>query len=439
MVAEAAIDGRMAARLKLTPYKLLLAALFVYATLFIGFKSRPMDFGVYYHAAEKLRTGEDIYAFMPEGAFSYPPFAAWIFTPLTLASRATPDLPIPRAAQWCWAVLQGMSLVLVVHFAVCLSRRQWEALTRTQRVWLIGIVIFMSARHLAAPLESSQTDLMITAMCLGAVLMLRSERAQRWSGAPLAAAVGMKAAPLLFLPFLARWRRWQAALVMCVAVGVLNVLPSLQFPGATGRWHVLLWIDSMAKPAVEAGPAADRRGVWRADEEYNQSLGGTLSRLFIKGCYSANALLVQLSQRSMKIIFVVMALALLGCAVFVRRGRWYGVTSPPLTPDGYDAAVVMALLLLFSPKTSKAHYCSMLLPIILITANAVRRPKQWSSILWFIVGGAMGLLTKGVVGSKTCNTLLDYGYFVWFAVIVLVYLWFTRDTDDAMVSPARSS
>jgi hypothetical protein len=81
----------------------------------------------------------------------------------------------------------------------------------------------------------------------------------------------------------------------------------------------------------------------------------------------------------------------------------------------------------------------MLLPIILITANAVRRPKQWSSILWFIVGGAMGLLTKGVVGSKTCNTLLDYGYFVWFAVIVLVYLWFTRDTDDAMVSPARSS
>jgi len=425
----------MTARLKLTGYRLMLAALFVYATLFVGLKSRPMDFAVYYRAAEWLRTGENLYKLMPEGAFSYPPLAAWVCAPLTLASRATPQSPVPRAAQWCWAALQGLSLVLVVHFAVCLSRRQWETLTPTQRRWLIGIVALMGVRHLTAPLEISQTDLMITAMCLGGVVLLHEDRTRLWAGIPLAAAVGMKAAPLLFLPFLARWRQWQAALVMCVAIVVLNVLPSIQFPSSTGQLHALTWIDSMARPAVQAGPAADRGGVWRADEEFNQSLGGTLSRLFIKGCYTSDALLVRLSQPAMKMIFVVLALALVACAMFVRRGRWCGFASPPLTPTGYDAAVVMALILLFSPKTSKAHYCSMLLPIILITANALRAPKHWSSILWFVGGGAMGLLTKGVVGSKTCNTLLDYGYFVWFALIALAYLWFTRGAQEPVPRP----
>jgi len=414
---------------KLSPYKLMLAGMFVYATLFVGLRHRPMDFTTYYMAGQWLRTGGDLYQLGgPHLAFCYPPFAAWLCAPLTLA-------PLPLA-QWFWAALQGVSLVLVVHFAARLSRCEWEPLTPAQRRWFFAAVALMSARHLNAPLESSQTDLMITAMCLGGVLWLQEASTRTWAGVPLAAAVGMKAAPLLFLPFLARWRQWRALVVTCAAVVALNVLPSTQFPSATGRLHALQWLDSMARPAVQAGPAAERTGVWRADEEYNQSLGGLLSRLFIKGCYSADALLMRLEPRWMKMIFVVSGLGLMACAMLARRGRWYGLSAAPLTPTGYDAAVVMVLLLLFSPKTSKAHYCSMLLPILLLTARAVRTPKHWASILWFVVAIAIGLLTKGVVGSRPCNTLMDYGYLVWFALFVLAYLWFQRDPEES-ATPTR--
>ncbi len=406
----------------------MLAGLFVYATLFVGLRSRPMDFEVYYRAAERLRAGGDLYRSGTEGAFSYPPFAAWPCVSLTLVSL--------RTAQWLWAVLQGLSLVLVLHFAARLSRCAWKPLTPLQRRWCFAAVALMSVRHLNAPLESSQTDLMITAMCLGGVLWLQEDRTRPWAGVPIAAAVGMKAAPLLFLLFLSRWKQWRAVLVLVVAVVALNVFPSIQFPSVTGRLHALQWLDIMARPAVQAGPAADRMGVWRADEEYNQSLGGLLSRLFIKGCYSADALLVRLEPRSMKMIFVVSVLGLMACAMFVRRGRWYGLSAPPLTPTGYDAAVVMALILLFSPKTSKAHYCSMLLPILLLTARAVRTPKHWASILWFIVAIAIGLLTKGVVGSKPCNILMDYGYLVWFALFALTYLLFQRAPEES-TTPTR--
>ncbi len=407
----------------------MLAALFVYATLFVGLKSRPMDFHVYYCAAERLRDGGDIYKIGPEGAFSYPPFAAWAFVPLTA-------FPL-RAAQWGWALLQGAALVLVVHLSARLSRPAWQSLSPAQLRWFIALVAVMAVRHLHAPLESSQTDLMITAMCLTGVVCLQSKRWEWWVSLPLAAAVGMKAAPLLFVPFLMRWRRWNAAAATLVVVIVFNMMPSVQFPGASGRWHWREWVDSMASPAMQSGPAAARAGVWRADEEFNQSLGGTLNRYFIKGCYSADALLVRLDKRSVNLIFVGVTLALMGIAMFVRRGRWHGLGGAAVRPDGVDAAVVMMLILLLSPKTSKAHYCSVLLPVMLLTADAVRAPRSWKSILWLILGLAIGVMTKDIVGRKAGNWLLDYGYLAWFAVAVLGFLWLRR-TEDEPVSPESS-
>jgi hypothetical protein len=311
-----------------------------------------------------------------------------------------------------------VALVLVVHFAARLSRSAWEPLAPVQRRWFLVAVTLMSARHLNAPLESSQTDLMIAAMCFGGVLWLQEARRRAWAGVPLAAAAGMKAAPLLFLPFLARWSQWQAAVVMGVAVIALNILPSIQFPSPTGQLHVSFWINNMARPAVQAGPSAERTGVWRADEEYNQSLGGLLSRLFQKSCYSADPLLVRLEPKAVTGVFLAIAAALVVCAMLARSGN-----------VGWDASVVMLLVLLFSPKTSKAQYCSMLLPILLLTAQAVHAPKYWANILWFVVAIVMGLLTKGVAGSKRCNVLMDYGYLVWFALFMLAWLWLKSASD----------
>jgi hypothetical protein len=405
--------------MKPAPYKLMLAGLFLYGTLFVGLRSRPMDFATYYHAGLWLRTGADLYQHSPLCLpFAYPPFAAWLCAPFSLVSLAT--------AKWFWALAQGAALALAVHFAVRLSREAWEPLTTAQRWWLFAAAVLMSVRHLNAPLESSQTDLMITAMCLGGVLWLQQPRTSASAGVAFAAAAGMKGAGLLFLPFLARWRRWRAALAMGATLVVLNVMPSVQFPSPTGRLHAGLWLDSLVRPAVQSGPAANRAGVFRADEEYNQSLGGLLSRFFRKGCYSDDALLVRLEPKVVTGMFAALGAALLACAMWARRGS-----------VGHDAAVVLVLMLLFSPKTSKAHYCSMLLPILLLTAEAVRTPRHWASLLWFAVAIGIGLLTKNVVGSRLCNQLMDYGYLVWFALVALACLWLRRERAAGLMGSPR--
>jgi hypothetical protein len=119
----------------------------VYATLFVSARKDSGDFPVYYQAAQRLRAGDDLYTVVPNEVFSYPPFAAFVCVPLTFLPQ--------RAAQWVWGVLQGISLALVVHLALLLSRREREALTPRQRVWLVVAVALISARHLLSPLENA--------------------------------------------------------------------------------------------------------------------------------------------------------------------------------------------------------------------------------------------------------------------------------------------
>jgi hypothetical protein len=54
-------------------YKLVLAALLVYATLFVSARKDSGDFPVYYQAAQRLRAGDDLYTVVPNEVFSYPP------------------------------------------------------------------------------------------------------------------------------------------------------------------------------------------------------------------------------------------------------------------------------------------------------------------------------------------------------------------------------
>lgn len=402
-------------------YKLVLMALLVSATLLIGGRRSSGDFPVYYLAAQRLRNGDDLYRIVPDEVYSYPPFAAFVCVPLTFMPQ--------RAAQWVWGGLQAIALVLVIHLALLLSRRERAALTPRQQVCLVGAAVLIGARHLLSPLENAQTDLMIALLCFAAVYWI----GMGWpiaAGVLLGAAIGLKATPLLFVPFLLRWRQWKAATAAVVAAVVLNLAPSMIFPSPLPKLHAVEWIESLAKPAVANGPAAARPGVWKEFTQLNQSLGGLLARLFINGAEDHGPLLWGLGHRGVQIVFLAIAALLMIVAATVRQGHWYGWPKAPLILTGYDASVVLCLMLLFSPKTSKAHLCSLILPILLLTARAVRAPKSAASIGWLVIGVGVGVLTKNLVGRQLANWLLDYGYLTWFILVILAYLWFWRTTDE---------
>jgi uncharacterized membrane protein len=245
----------------------------------------------------------------------------------------------------------------------------------------------------------------------------------------LGAAIGLKATPLLFVPFLLRWRQWKAATAAVLAAIALDLAPSMIFPTPVPKLHAVEWIESMAQPAVASGPAAARPGVWKEFTHLNQSLGGLLARLFINGAEYHGPLLFGLGHRGVQVVFLASATLLMMLAVTVRQGHWYDWPKAPLILTGYDASVVLCLMLLFSPKTSKAHLCSLILPILLLTARAVRAPKSAASIGWLVIGVGVGVLTKNLIGRQLANWLLDYGYLTWFILVTLAYLWFWRSED----------
>jgi hypothetical protein len=72
-----------------------------------------------------------------------------------------------------------------------------------------------------------------------------------------------------------------------------------------------------------------------------------------------------------------------------------------------------------------------------LTAEAVRTPRHWASLLWFAVAIGIGLLTKNVVGSRLCNQLMDYGYLVWFALVALACLWLRRERAAGLMGSPR--
>ena len=285
-------------------YKLVLMALLVSATLLIGGRRSSGDFPVYYLAAQRLRNGDDLYRIVPDEVYSYPPFAAFVCVPLTFMPQ--------RAAQWVWGGLQAIALVLVIHLALLLSRRERAALTPRQQVCLVGAAVLIGARHLLSPLENLQTDLMIALLCFAAVYWI----GMGWPiAAVLGAAIGLKATPLLFVPFLLRWRQWKAATAAVVAAVVLNLAPSMIFPSPLPKLHAVEWIESLARPAIANGPAAARPGVWKEFTQLNQSLGGLLARLFINGAEDHRPLLWGLGHRGVQIVFLaIAALLMIGAA-----------------------------------------------------------------------------------------------------------------------------
>ena len=204
------------------------------------------DLGVYRGAVRHwLLDGGDLYEFRYQGTeygFTYPPFAALVFSPLSLLS---------------WPLAVALSLLLNAAAAVVLLR--WFGFRKWMPVALgfLAIQIFEPARD---TVSFGQVNLVLM------VLVLAAMRPKGpWTAAGIGLATAIKLTPAVFIGYLIVTRRYKEAAVASGTAVAATLLAVVIAPDASRTfWTQALW---------------DTDRVGRLEYVSNQSLRGVVARL----------------------------------------------------------------------------------------------------------------------------------------------------------------
>jgi alpha-1,2-mannosyltransferase len=208
----------------------LIATVTGYAALLRPADGRLTDLGVYLGAVTALRTGDGLYDFIRGDApFTYPPFAALVFLPLTF-------LP-PPAVQIAWT----LGTVAAVY-----------AIASRANAPTAALALFVSA-PVSSDLRFGQVSLFLALMILTRNPVL------------IGLAAAIKLTPLIFIPLL--WLRGERrpAVVATATLAACDLLTALVLPGDSLRY----WLTEVRD--------VDRLGF--IESPGNQSLNAALLRL----------------------------------------------------------------------------------------------------------------------------------------------------------------
>jgi len=182
--------------------------------------ARMDDLGIYYAAARGLVNGQDIYtshlAYYPDIGlgFTYPPFAAMVFSPFALG------LPFARTL----ITLASAMALLLIGWAIA-KKLRWSPRAG---------VLFAFAALLFEPVQSTfrlgQINLVLLAMLMVDLLGLIP---RRYRGILVGVATGIKLTPGLFIVFLLITKRYREALVASITTAFTMVCAFLVAPSST--------------------------------------------------------------------------------------------------------------------------------------------------------------------------------------------------------------
>lgn len=332
------------------------------------------DLGVYRGAVRSwLLDGDELYDFLYQGTeygFTYPPFAALVFSPLALTS---------------WPVAVALSVVLNTAAVVLLLR--WFLVPVVRRhhrpMWLVGSLAFLAVLVFEPARDTFSFGQVNLALL---VLVWADQRAlatgRRWAGVGIGLAAAIKLTPAVFIGYLLITRRYRAAATATGTAAGATLLAAAVAPETSQRfWLGALW---------------DTGRVGHLEYVSNQSLRGVAARLDLPSTWWLAAVAVVLAFWFLR----------------VRR-----------TPDlaaGFAATGVVACLI--SPVTWVHHLVWLLPPLFLLTDAALRDRSRRrlltlaaayvvlsSSVVWLWWAGSDGFLAA--LGSNT---------YVWISVVLLI-------------------
>jgi Glycosyltransferase family 87 len=405
----------------------LLLAVLVGGGWYFGYRAKADDreLPVYVTGGERMAAGEEIYRRGTDGKpFTYPPFAAVPFVPFA---------KLPK--EWqppAWFAVNFAILLLLVRWLHRYGSAPVPGLTAPKLGWYWPLVIVVGGRHVTSVLTNQSHDLLIAGLCgAGAAAWCRGRSmAAVWVG--LGAAV--KATPLLFLGLFGLRLRVVAVVLLLATVAAATLLPDFVFPRGDGKAWWRAWYD-VNLAGLEVGGTASAQGAWNSHSILNQSLSGTLVRLFTPVQVADPSFVlgqpgkVLLTELSPGVFKAVSLAAQLGVLAVISFGIWRAsrqvrdsadaVVAHRLVGLGEVAAIVCGMVLL-SPQSSKSHFCVWLFPVAFVVDRLTRGRRDLLALLLFAAGAIIGLLAKDVLGRQLGNQLLGFGNVTWATVLMLL-------------------
>jgi alpha-1,2-mannosyltransferase len=301
---------------------------------------RLSDLSVYLGATAGLDDGASLYDFIRGNApFTYPPFAALLFRPLTWL----PTLPV----QVAWSVA---TVVTVAGLAV---------LTRRAYAGPLALVLLLSA-PVSSDLKYGQVSLFLAGLIAVDLLALRRTPG---FGALIGVAAAIKLTPLIFIPMLWLAGRRTAAMTAAAAFAGCAAIGAVVLPGDSWRF----WTGEMVQ--------VSRLG--HITSAGNQSLHGALLRFGV----DPNVRMVLVAV----VGGAIAAVALWRAGRLARDGEWLaamivtGAASVVLSPVSWTHHQIWLVLAVLLPvRGYPAAWRVVVLGVMLLPVTALG-PPLWSN------------------------------------------------------------
>jgi alpha-1,2-mannosyltransferase len=345
------------------------ATLAIYAYLvkthFHGWAMDPVDLRVYRQGGASVRhlapwydphVKASLYSWQhTELKFTYPPFAALVFTVISLPKMALMEklsagIDVAAFLAAIWITFGG------------LGYRRGAA--RVGATALVGAAVFW-IEPIQRVLFLGQIELVLLALVMWD--MCQPDR-RWWKGAGIGIAAGIKLVPLIFIPYLLLTRRFRQAAVASGTFVVTILIGFVVLPGDSDEW----WLHALFLQGGRTGFVA-----W----EGNQSLRGIITRFVGSVATAAPLWLVAAALTA--------AVGLVCAAVLDRHGhRMLGLLTCALTG------------ILVSPISWDHHWVWVIPGItaaVVYGVRAIRRPAGWAvlglaALLGLIFGAWPGRL-----------------------------------------------
>ncbi len=348
--------------------------------------------------------------------FAYPPITAFPTVPLI----HLPDL----LQRILWCGFNAGLLVLSICLITKAARPMIESIARGRDktvgvmfaiYWtLIGLVVI---RHVLSPLENQSHDIIILA-CITVGITGGISRRESVVGLGWGAAAALKLTPLLYLPFLIVQGRFKAASIMLLVLAVLTIIPDLLIRNTTGQTHLEQYyevIGTAARPGKSGG-----EGQWVSWNPLNQNLSGPIYRITAKppvnyefhDAIESWFPLVPMGDGGRRVVMLTLQFVLL-IAVFL--SAWWTRGPPRPTEERglvelATAGVVMSMMLLLSPQSSKSHFVVLLVPTAAIVLHLLKTERDWIGVGILVSVGILGSLTgRDIIGAERSELLLAFG------------------------------
>lgn len=389
-------------------------------------KSDSQFDNVYLRAAARLQNGQDIYPL--EDGYLYPPLMAWLAIPLTW-------IP-PAAARVVWLAINLAGLAYILRTAWRLSgAKRWFPETTWQEHLILWAGLLCALRYGLDCLQNQQTDIVVIALVLAGCLLLTSANSiPRTVSVSMAVvciglAAGMKCTPLLFVPYLLWRRQWAAGFAVGILAVSLNLLPNLTATPPDGG----LWLGEWVERYLSVLTRHDHHpGVWGSAVTLNQSWSGAVYRwlatTWIWDPAGVHVVMTTplLTPWPMKLLVygseLVVVLLLTAIASRARKlpvDRPLDTQAAAFHPTAIELGIVLTLMVLLSPMSSKPHFLVLLLPAWILARQAVYERDFLSGAMLALAIVTAALTIKDLAGPNLATLAMWYGGVTWSAILLL--------------------